>query len=154
MVGHYFLFKHGTWYSCRDHSEDMSTFDFCGLVPSNPVANAIEALLGMLLDPTVRGQNHLRILFLKLGEDIAAWLVRVRLALHISLLIGITVLWRKLYRHFQAYPWALAPAFDRSRPEAERRSVLESFFALVGVAWMQALAVSCGRLSRPASTST
>ena len=51
MVIHYKMFKHGKFYSERDHSDDMSIFDFVGHVRTNPVAKSITALMAMMLDP-------------------------------------------------------------------------------------------------------
>ena len=71
MVLHYKFFKHGKYYSHRDHADDISVFDFVGTVHSNPVAQTITALAAMLLNPQggVGGRAHLGLLFLKLGED-------------------------------------------------------------------------------------
>ena len=104
MIVHYKLFKHGKFYGHRDHSADISIFDFVGADSANPVASAMAALISMLLDPKGAGRRHLSLLLLKLGEDMEQWPQRVVKALHISLLIGISVLWRKLYRAFAAYP--------------------------------------------------
>ena len=52
---------------------------------------------------------------------------RVKNALHSSLVVGISVLWRKIVCHFKSYPWALAPAFDESRKEDERRATVNAF---------------------------
>ena len=63
-----------------------------------------------------------------MGDAIDQWPMRVVRALQIALLIGISVLWRKLYMAFKAYPWALAPAFDESRIDEERRNTLQELF--------------------------
>ena len=38
------------------------------------------------------------------------------------------MLWRKLFVFFDSYPWALAPAFDESRPDVVRKQCLKQFF--------------------------
>ena len=45
-----------------------------------------------------------------------------------SVIIAISLLWRKLYKEYQAYPWALAPAFDPHRSDEERQAALQQFF--------------------------
>ena len=128
MILHYQLFKHGTFYSRRDHREDISIFDFVGPISTNPVAKVITALVTMLLDPLGAGRIHLKLMRLKLGDEMQEWPLRVVRALHFALLLGISVLWRKLFIAYQAYPWALAPAFDDARSDEERRTTLEQFF--------------------------
>ena len=44
------------------------------------------------------------------------------------MLIGISVIWRKLVVSFDSYPWALAPAFDDRHTQRERDTTLEVFF--------------------------
>ena len=128
MIVHYKLFKHGTFYSQRGDLDGINIFDFVGPVHTNPVAQAMAALVAMLLDPMGSGRRHLRLLWLKLGDNLDHWPGRVVRALQVSLLIGISVLWRKLYKFFKAYPWALAPAFDETRTEEARRTTLQDFF--------------------------
>ena len=82
----------------------------------------------MLLGPIGGGRPHLRILMLKLGDDTNQWPLRVVRALQVSLLIAISLLWRKLYKAFKCYPWVLAPAFDESREEEVRRRALLDLF--------------------------
>ena len=82
----------------------------------------------MLLDPTGAGRSHCRLLLLKLGDDIRAWPLRIVRALQIAILIAVSVLWRKLFLFFKAYPWALAPAFDETRTDEERRDALHKVF--------------------------
>ena len=89
----------------------------------------MSALLAMLLDPLGAGKVHLQVLLLVLGDDIAHWPRRAIHALQVAILIGVPVLWRKLFKFFDAYPWALAPAFDENRTDEERRGVLQTFFA-------------------------
>ena len=67
-------------------------------------------------------------MLLKLGDNIDEWPLRIVRAVQISLLIGISVLWRKLYKFFKTYPWALVPAFDDTRTDEERRTTLQNFF--------------------------
>ena len=82
----------------------------------------------MLLDPHGwAGKQHLRLLYIKLGA-IHQWPSRAIAALQVSLLIGIAILWRKLIIFSDAYPWALAPAFDDRCTASERETTLETFF--------------------------
>ena len=69
MIVHYKLFKHGKFYPQRDHIKDMSIFDFVGPLYRNPVAQAISAMVSMLLNPLGMGREHLSLLLLKLGSD-------------------------------------------------------------------------------------
>ena len=92
MVVHYHLFKHGKYYSHRDHAGDISIFDFVGPTHSNPVAYAINALVLMLMEPRGGGRSHLGLMLLKLGDNINEWPLRVVRAVQIGLLIGISVL--------------------------------------------------------------
>ena len=108
MLVHDKLFQHGKFYSHRDHTDDISIFDFAGPVHTNPVAQAITRLVSILLDPSGMGRVHLTLWRLKLGEDVHAWPVRITRALQVAILIGVGVLWRKIFRFFKAYPWALA----------------------------------------------
>ena len=62
------------------------------------------------------------------GHDPTAWPLRVGSALDISLVLAISVLWLKVYTFFDAYPYALAPAFDSSRPREDRDETLRRFF--------------------------
>ena len=127
MVQHYFLFKHGTWYPYRDFQQDVDMFDFVGATQRHRVAILIGTLAAMLLDPGHRGKSYMRLLFLKLGGCVQTWPKRIKTTLQVSLMIAIASLWHKLFVFFEAYPWALAPAFDYSLPEAERWNVLARF---------------------------
>ena len=82
----------------------------------------------MLFDPRGSGRQDLKLLFLKLGEDLDKWPMRVCQALDTALVIAISMLWRKLFVFFDSYPWALAPAFDESRPDVVRKKCLQQFF--------------------------
>ena len=55
------------------------------------------------------------------------WPATAKQALHVSVLLAFSTLWRKLYHFFHCYPWKLAPAFDVRRDEAERRKTVEQF---------------------------
>ena len=81
----------------------------------------------MLMEPDgLSGRKLLRLLHLGLGET-REWQPRIMIAVQVSLLLGIAVLWRKLVVHFESYPWALAPAFDTKRTRAARQSTIERF---------------------------
>ena len=125
---HYFFFAHGKFWSERDNEEDVSMFDFVGGVQQNRMARCVGELVAMLLDPKGMGREHLKLLNLRLGEEPRDWPIRVLRALQVVLVLGISVLWRKLVYYFQAYPWALAPASDITRSDAERQTVLKEFF--------------------------
>ena len=127
MIVHYKLFRHGKFQSHRDRTDDFSIFDFTGPTHTNPAAQAITALVAMLLDPLGAGKRHLCLLCLKLGNCINEWPLRVVQALQISLLIGISASWRKLFKFFEAYPWALAPAFDEALTDQAMRQALQRF---------------------------
>ena len=131
MVLHYYLFANGKFFSHRGGEDEAATvFDFVGDdARRNHLLATMGALCAMLMDVAgSKAQRHLRLLHLKLGP-INDWPVRVREALQASLILGISTLWRKLIVFFESYPWALAPAFDESRTEAQRRATLEKFFA-------------------------
>ena len=66
---HYRLIKHGRFYSHRDNTDDMSVFDFVGPTHTNPVVDALNSLMTMLLDPMLLGRSHLSLLLLKLGNN-------------------------------------------------------------------------------------
>lgn len=127
MIVHYKLFRHGKFESHRDRTEDFSIFDFTGPTHTNPAAQATTSLVAMLFDLLGAGRRHLRLLCLRLGNRINAWPLRAVQALHISLLTGITVSWHELFKFFEAYPWALAPAFDEARTYQEWREFLQRF---------------------------
>ena len=129
MQLHYHLFKHGRFYSHRqDDCDAITVFDFVRDTAFNHVSRTLAALCAMLMEPDgPQGQQLLKLLLLKHGP-IAQWPLRVKAAMQVSLLLGITVLWRKLVVTFESYPWALAPAFDSTRTAAERQATLEAFF--------------------------
>ena len=89
MIVHYQLFRNGKYYSHRDHTVDISIHDLVGQTHKNPVAHALGGLASMLMDPLGGGRQYLRILLLKLGDNMDEWPLRVTLALHILSLIHI-----------------------------------------------------------------
>ena len=129
MVLHYFLFKHGKFYNHRTGDEDAVTvFDFVDDTNFNRLSSTMAALSSMLMEANGHaGQRHLRLLGIQLGP-LEEWPTRVKVALQVSLLLGLAVLWRKLAVHFESYPWALAPAFSSNRSWAQREATLQAFF--------------------------
>ena len=105
------------------------SFDFVGDAERNCVSRAIGTLAQMLLDPDGSGRTHLRLMALVLGQDSSGWSLRVSRALHVSLIIAICVLYRKIFSFFEGYPWVLACAFDESRSVEERFQWLQKFFS-------------------------
>ena len=132
-IVHYFLFKHGTWRSHRptegpEGGKRIGILDFVGDAQRNCACRALGALASMLLDPEGEGSIYLRLMALTLGTKICERPLRVQRALQVSLLISFCVMWRKLYLFYKGYPWALAPAFDKTRSLAQRLQTLEEFF--------------------------
>ena len=57
----------------------------------------------------------------------AQWPVRLVSALEVSLVQAFATLWRNMFRHFDCYPWKLAPAFDPQLPRADRQAIVQEF---------------------------
>ena len=81
----------------------------------------------MLLDPLGSGAQHLELIRLRFGEDMAFWPHRLVTALEFSLLLAFATLWRKICRYFECDPWRLAPAFDPTLSRQERQVVVREF---------------------------
>ena len=129
MILHYFLFHNGKF--CNPYDSDaagVTVFDFVDDTASNRLTATVGALCSMLMEPTGHVASvHLNLLFLKLGR-LAQWPDRVKVALQVSLVLGIAWFWRKVIVHYNSYPWALAPAFSKRRSWSERMATLQAFF--------------------------
>ena len=126
MRVHYRLFKHGTWFTHRKGIR-CNVFELSRRSPRNPVISPLSAIASMLLDPLGSGAQHLELIRLRFGEDMAFWPHRLVTALDVSLVLTFATLWRKIYRYFDGYPWRLAPAFDPTLSRQERQVVLREF---------------------------
>ena len=102
MRMHYFLFAHGKFFSHRSGDEDAVTvFDFAGDTHFNHLNDTMAALCSMLMEPDgLAGRKHLLLLRLKLGCT-ENWPERVKVAVQVSLVLGISVIWRKLIIYFE-----------------------------------------------------
>ena len=127
MVIHFKLFKHGTWYNHRKNDPmRASIFDFCGPLAKSPAGIAMNTLAAIIFDVEGEGRRPLALLFLYFGSH-DAWPRKVHHVLQVSTIVAMSIIWRKLIHYFKRYPWLLAPAFDRRRSEADRRSTLATF---------------------------
>ena len=127
MVIHFKLFKHGTWYNHRKNDPmRASIFDFCGPLAKSPAGIAMNTLATIIFDVEGEGRRPLALLFLYCGSH-DAWPRKVHHVLQVSTIVAMSIIWRKLIHYFKRYPWLLAPAFDRRRSEADRRSTLATF---------------------------
>ena len=124
MIVHYTLFKYSSWYGCRV-SDRISVFDVCGDASSNPVSLALDSLARIMFEP--EEQASLKGARAVLGGAMENWPFAATQALHVSVLLAFSTLWRKLYHFFQCYPWKLAPGFDVRRTEEERRKTVDQF---------------------------
>ena len=127
MVIHYYLFKHGAWYSRRAGHRRCNIFDFCGDLERNPVCTCLCQIAAMLTDPLGGGAPCLKLVRLRFGNDMREWPRRLLAALTVSLCLAFCILWRKLFHAFDCYPWRLAAGFDMHRSEEARRKTIQDF---------------------------
>ena len=142
MVIHWSLFKRGTWSNHVQETSRYGVFDLCSR-RRNPVALTLTKLASMVFDldsGDSMGRGQLKLLFLRLGEDIANWPNRVVHLLQISIVLVFCQLWRKIIFFLDGYPWLLAPAFDPLSTAEEREVALQRFLIcpLILAVWMTA----------------